>query len=97
MSELKLNLVDAERVLHGTIHGSVADVCVAALSAEPETIAELEAALSRYIKPLDSCSHFASFRSMPYLSNFNSSSDGTERSVAIARSSIPNRGMQASW
>lgn len=82
MSELKLNLVDAERVLHGTIHGSVADVCVAALSAEPETIAELEAALSRYIKPLDSCSHFASFRSMPYLSNFNSSSDGTERSCS---------------
>jgi hypothetical protein len=40
MSEIKLNLVDAERVLHGTIHGSIADRCVAALSAEPETIGE---------------------------------------------------------
>ncbi|HKP46576.1 MAG TPA: hypothetical protein VJT50_08245 [Pyrinomonadaceae bacterium] len=53
MSEVKLNLVDAERVRHGTIHGSVADGCIAALSAEPETIAELEAALTRYIKPRD--------------------------------------------
>jgi len=41
MSEIKLILVDAERVVHGTIHGSIADRCVAALSAEPETIAEL--------------------------------------------------------
>src|SRR6266850_2382887 len=80
MSEVKLNLVDAERVLHGTIHGSVADRCVAALSAEPETIGELEAALNRYIKPLDSCSHFGWFRSMACLPNFNSSSDGSERS-----------------
>ena len=55
MSEVKLNLVDAERGLHGTIHGSVADRCVAALSAEPETIGELEAALNRYIKPLTIC------------------------------------------
>ena len=63
MSEVKLNLVDTERVLHGTIHGSVADTCVAALSAAPETIAELEAALARYIKPRDASSHFASFHS----------------------------------
>ena len=61
MSEVKLNLVDAERVLHGTLHGSIADACVAALSAEPETIAELEAALARYLKPRDSSSHFGSF------------------------------------
>ena len=61
MSEVKLNLVDAERVLHGTTHGSVADTCVAALSAEPETIAELDAALARYIKPRDAGSEFASF------------------------------------
>ncbi|MGH9873121.1 MAG: hypothetical protein ACRD9S_11755 [Pyrinomonadaceae bacterium] len=63
MSEVKLNLVDAERILHGTIHGSVADRCVAALSAEPETIAELEAALARYIKPCEAGGEFASFHS----------------------------------
>ncbi|HEV2826057.1 MAG TPA: hypothetical protein VGW76_00540 [Pyrinomonadaceae bacterium] len=63
MSEIKLILVDAERVVHGTIHGSVADRCVAALSAEPESIAELEAALTRYIKLRDDASCFASLRS----------------------------------
>jgi len=63
MSEVKLNLIDTQQVLHGTIHGSVADACVAALSAEPETIAELRSALTRYIKPLDDCSPFATFHS----------------------------------
>jgi hypothetical protein len=77
MSEVKLNLVDAERVLQGTIHGSIADACVAALSAEPEIIGELEAALARYIKPNDS-SHFASFRSIDCSINGGSSSAGDE-------------------
>ena len=63
MSEVKLNLVDAEQTLVGTVHGSIADACVAALSAEPETIAELEAALARYVKPVDQFEVFGSFRS----------------------------------
>lgn len=63
MSEVKLNLVDAERVLHGTIHGSIVDACVAALSAEPETISELEAALARYIKPREADGYFTCFYS----------------------------------
>src|SRR5882672_6676415 len=63
MSEVKLNLIDSQQVLHGKIHGSVADACVAALSAEPETIAELSAALARYIKPLDDHCAFATFHS----------------------------------
>ena len=62
MSEVKLNLIDAQTILCGTVHGSVADSTVAALSAEPETIAELEAALGRYVK-LDEIGPFASFRS----------------------------------
>lgn len=79
MSEVKLNLVDAERVLHGTIHGSVADTCVAALSAEPETIAELEAALARYIKPCNANGYFSWFSSTQcptkiYLTDDNSES-----------------------
>jgi hypothetical protein len=48
MSEIKLNLIDSQTVLSGTIHGSTGDRCVAALAAEPETIAELEAALARF-------------------------------------------------
>lgn len=47
MCELRLNLVDAPEILEGTIHGSVVEACVAALSAEPETIDELRAALER--------------------------------------------------
>ena len=52
MSEIKLNLIDANTIRHGTIHGSLGDACVAALSAEPETISELEAALARFIRPI---------------------------------------------
>src|SRR5688500_9646316 len=62
MSEVKLNIIDSQHILIGTIHGSVADSCVAALSAEPETTAELEAALARYIRPHGEYSSFASFR-----------------------------------
>lgn len=50
MSEVKLNLIDYQTILTGEIHGSIADACIAALSAEPETIAELQAALARYMK-----------------------------------------------
>jgi hypothetical protein len=53
MSEIKLNLIDSQQILQGTIHGSIGDACVAALSTEPETITELEAGLARYLKPLD--------------------------------------------
>lgn len=62
MSEVKLNLTDAQRTLNGTIHHSIIDACVAALSAEPETIPELEAALERFINPVGESSPFASFR-----------------------------------
>jgi hypothetical protein len=61
MSEVKLNLTDAQHTISGTIHGSVADACIAALSAEPETIAELEAALARYHKPSGDISPFGWF------------------------------------
>lgn len=62
MSEIKLNLIDAQKILHGTIHGSVADSAVAALSAEPETLAELETALARFIKPISANSPFGLFQ-----------------------------------
>jgi hypothetical protein len=61
MSEIKLNLIDSQRILHGTIHGSIGDRAVAALTAEPETIAELELALERYEKPSADEGFFSSF------------------------------------
>jgi hypothetical protein len=48
MSEVKFNLVDSQSILVGTVHGSIGDLCVAALAAEPETIAEFEIALQRF-------------------------------------------------
>ena len=61
MSEIRLNLIDSQQILVGTIHGSIGDACVAALSAEPETIAELECALARFQKLLDDRSPFGFF------------------------------------
>jgi hypothetical protein len=78
MSELKLNLVDSERILHGIVHGSIADACVAALSAAPETIAELEAALARFIKPCDSIGPFASLCAIDYRPDAGASTQETE-------------------
>jgi hypothetical protein len=50
MSEIKLKLLDSHTLLVGTVHGSTGDRLVAALSAEPETIEELEAAFKRFEK-----------------------------------------------
>lgn len=61
MSEVRLNIIATNDAIHGTTHGSVADAIVAALSAEPETIVELEAALQRFINPVDDYRPFASF------------------------------------
>jgi hypothetical protein len=62
MSQLRLNVIDADDAIYGTVDGSVADAVIAALSAEPETIAELECALERYIKRIDDRRLFDSFR-----------------------------------
>lgn len=61
MSEVKLNLIDSQTILSGTIHGSIVDSCIAALSAEPETIPELAAALGRYILATDDSNPFGWF------------------------------------
>ena len=51
MSQMTVTILDGNRAIHSQPHGSFADVLVAALSAEPETIEELEAALERFVKP----------------------------------------------
>jgi hypothetical protein len=61
MSELRLNVLDADRAICGTIHSSMAEAAVAALSAEPETIEELQDAMARFIKPLNDGRPFAAF------------------------------------
>ncbi|HEV3345289.1 MAG TPA: hypothetical protein VG125_33235 [Pirellulales bacterium] len=62
MSEIRLVLRDAARALSGTCHGSTADQVIAALSAEPETIEELDLALDRFCQRRDGQPYFAWFR-----------------------------------
>ena len=50
MSEIKLNLLDSHTTLIATVHGSVGDALVAALSADPATLEELESVLKRFEK-----------------------------------------------
>lgn len=49
MGAVRLTIIDADRAINGTLHGGVADCVVAALSAEPETIEELEEATARFV------------------------------------------------
>lgn len=65
MSEIRLNLIDSNVILTGTIHGSIGDACVAALSAEPETINELQTALERFHKDAPQLASFFRSRSQP--------------------------------
>src|SRR5438046_927645 len=62
MSEIMLNLADAERAVYGTVHGSFLDLVVAALSADPETIDELRLALRRFLPPDEEPSYMAHLR-----------------------------------
>jgi hypothetical protein len=58
MSEVRLVVREAERDWSGTIHGSCADVAVAALSGDPVTMKELEAAAARFAKLGEASRHF---------------------------------------
>ncbi len=49
MEKLIVSLLDAERSIHMETHAGLAAVTLAAVSAEPETIGELEAAMGRYV------------------------------------------------
>ena len=51
-SEVRVTIVDAERALHDTMPTGMADVVLAALTAEPETLEELERAVARYDQPV---------------------------------------------
>lgn len=62
MSEVRLVVREWERDWSGTIHGSCADRAVAALSADPVTLKELEAAVARFEKPTPGIHFFAGLR-----------------------------------
>jgi hypothetical protein len=50
MSCVRFNISDPEGAVSGDLHGSMTEPMIAALTAEPETIAEFESALHRYFK-----------------------------------------------
>jgi hypothetical protein len=59
MSEIRINILDRNLAVNGTLHGSLADAILAGLAAEPETIGELEDAMVRFAKPAGSRRHLA--------------------------------------
>lgn len=61
MSEVRLIVRDGKREIFGDCHAAVAESAIAALSADPETIEELDSALERFVKP-DEWSFFRIFR-----------------------------------
>lgn len=62
MSEIRINIIHDSRTISGNLHGSFGDILVAALTAEPETIEELETALERFVERESDWSFFRSFR-----------------------------------
>jgi hypothetical protein len=59
MSEVRINILDSNRAVNGTLHGGIADAALAGLAADPETIEELEDAMARFAKPIDDERHLA--------------------------------------
>jgi hypothetical protein len=51
-NEVMVTIIDARRALHDTMPAGLANVMLAALTAEPETLEELEAAVARYDRPV---------------------------------------------
>jgi len=62
MSYVRFNISDSQQCVHGDLHGSMTDPMIAALTAEPETIAEFESALQRYVKSESDWPAMHSFR-----------------------------------
>lgn len=51
MSQLKISIIDRKRAISGIVHETYGRMLVAALTAEPETISELEKAIHRFVTP----------------------------------------------
>jgi len=50
VNEVRLNIIDVRGAVNGIVHCGLAEGAIAALSAGPETIAELEGAIERFIR-----------------------------------------------
>ena len=61
MSEVKLVIRDANEDRSGTVHGSVAEWFIAALSADPVSLTEMDAAVDRFALEFPARGHFPYF------------------------------------
>lgn len=61
MSEIRINILDASCIINGILHASMADAILAGLAAEPETIEEVDNAMSRFAQPVENERHLAEF------------------------------------
>ncbi|HKQ76627.1 MAG TPA: hypothetical protein VJ810_23230 [Blastocatellia bacterium] len=52
VNEVAVTIIDADRAMHDAMPTGMADVVLAALTAEPETLEELEVAVGRYDRPV---------------------------------------------
>src|SRR5262245_7913741 len=52
VNEVAVTIIDSDRALHDTMPTGMTDVVLAALTAEPETLEELESAIGRYDTPV---------------------------------------------
>jgi len=62
MNKVRLSIIDAAQSIQGSVDRWMAETVIAALSAEPETIAEMEKALGRYIKSAEETNPLVGFR-----------------------------------
>lgn len=51
MSQIRITIIDAKRAITGIVHGSYGHIITASLTAEPETVDELEIAVRRFVEP----------------------------------------------
>jgi hypothetical protein len=62
MSEVRMVVREAQRDWSGTIHGSHTSEAIAALSADPVTMEELETAVGRFVKRNPERRYFSNLR-----------------------------------
>ena len=86
MSHVRFNISDRDGSVSGDLHGSMTTPLIAALTAEPETIAEFESALHRFIKSESDWPPLHGFLESTKISSHTT--PGSSRSISRAARSV---------
>lgn len=98
MSEIRVNIADANGAINGELHGSFTDALLASLMAEPEIVDEFRTALTRFVKPTETWTPLGSFRKGENLESYDAgilAIDLTARVIGI-ESTYSNASMEGS-